>query len=65
MCKLIQEVTSMKKPTMTIEQMSSKNVNPSHRILSSVEKVMGTASIVGGIAALIAILVLAMGWVFA
>jgi hypothetical protein len=55
----------MKKPTMTIEQMSSKNVNPSHRILSSVEKVMGTASIVGGIAALIAILVLAMGWVFA
>jgi hypothetical protein len=56
----------MKKPTMTIGQKSSKkDVNPHHRILSSVEKVMGTASIVGGIAALVAILVLAIGWVFA
>jgi hypothetical protein len=55
----------MKKPTMTIGQSSKKDVNPRHRILSSVEKVMGTASIVGGIAALVAILVLAIGWVFA
>ena len=36
-----------------------------HSILSLVEKVMGRASIVGGISALIAILLLAIRWVFA
>jgi hypothetical protein len=57
---------NMNRPTITIEQKGlKKEVNPRQRMLSLVEKVMGTGSIVGGIAALIAILVLVIRWVFA
>lgn len=52
--------------TMTIGQNDlKKDASPHHRILSLAEKVMGRASIVGGIAALVAILLLAIRWVFA
>ena len=52
--------------TMTVGQNDlKKDASPHHRILSLVEKVMGTASIVGGIAALVAILLLAIRWAFA